>query len=198
MVCWARAPRELTTTGCCRMLDVDRRRDVRRRLLGRNREDDRIVGAAVTGSGARHAEGWSDVDLFFGVDDVVAVADVLRDWSEFVYGELGALHHFDVHSGRAVYRAFLLPESLEVDLGFAPAGGLGPMGHGGFEVVFGHPVEQQPGTFDPAYTIGLAWHHLLHARICIERDARWQAQYWISALRDQVLALACHRLGHPT
>lgn len=71
MVCWARAPRELTTTGCCKMLDVDRRRDVRRRLLGRAREDDRIVGAAVTGSGARHAEGWSDVDLFFGVDDVV-------------------------------------------------------------------------------------------------------------------------------
>jgi hypothetical protein len=44
----------------------------------------------------------------------------------------------------------------------------------------------------------LAWHHVVHARICIERAKPWQAEYWISGVRDQVLALACLRLGLPT
>ena len=38
---------------------------------------------------------------------------------------------------------------------------------------------------------------MLHARICIERGKLWQAEYWISAVRDHTLALACLRLGHP-
>ncbi|MFD4863517.1 hypothetical protein [Streptomyces atratus] len=31
----------------------------------------------------------------------------------------------------------------------------------------------------------------------IERHRWWQAEHWISAVRDHVLALACLRLGHP-
>jgi len=45
--------------------------------------------------------------------------------------------------------------------------------------------------------IGLSWHHTLHARVCIERDRPWQAEYWISGLRDHALTLACLRLGLP-
>ena len=37
-------------------------------------------------------------------------------------------------------------------------------------------------------------HHLVRARICIEQGRFWQAEYWISAARDQALSLACrHR-----
>lgn len=36
---------------------------------------------------------------------------------------------------------------------------------------------------------------MLHARVCIERGNLWQAEYWIGALRNHVLTLACHRLG---
>jgi hypothetical protein len=31
----------------------------------------------------------------------------------------------------------------------------------------------------------------------IERGRRWQAEHWISAMRDHVIALACLRLGYP-
>jgi predicted nucleotidyltransferase len=45
------------------MFTVDRRRQVRERLLERASEDSRIVGAAVTGSAARDAEDrWSDIN----------------------------------------------------------------------------------------------------------------------------------------
>ncbi|MEU4537543.1 hypothetical protein AB0G15_22045 [Streptosporangium sp. NPDC023825] len=180
------------------MFTVDRRRHVRAQLLERAREDKRIVGAAITGSAARDAEDrWSDVDLFFGVADGIAVEEALSDWSAFVYREFGAVHHFDLRAGSAIYRAFLLGELLEIDLGFTPAAAFGPLGTGGFRVVFGDAVERRPESVDPGHLIGLAWHHVLHARISVERGALWQAEYWISGVRDHTLALACLRLGHP-
>ncbi|GAB3006684.1 hypothetical protein GCM10023080_085590 [Streptomyces pseudoechinosporeus] len=179
------------------MFTVERRQQVRERLLERARADERITGAALTGSAARDAEDrWSDIDLFFGVG--VPVTEVLTDWSAYVYDSLGALHHFDLHTGPAVYRAFLLPELLEVDLGFTPAEAFGPLGEGAFQVVFGEAVPQPtPAPTDRDHLMGLAWHHVLHARTSLERGAFWQAEHWISAVRDHVLTLACLRLGLP-
>jgi hypothetical protein len=92
---------------------------VRRQLLELAEQDPRITGAALTGSAADGREDrWSDIDLFFGVADAVALDAVVSDWSGYLYGELGALHHFDVKVPAAAYRAFLLPSCLAVDLGF--------------------------------------------------------------------------------
>jgi hypothetical protein len=37
----------------------------------------------------------------------------------------------------------------------------------------------------------------VRARISIERGRVWQAEYWISGLRDQALSLACRLRGLP-
>jgi hypothetical protein len=175
------------------------RERLRGQLLGLAGKDPRIRAAAVTGSAADGLQDqWSDVDLFFGVDDNVELQTVLADWSDRLYGEFGALHHFDLEAPAAIYRAFLLPSCLEVDLGFTPASRFGPRGPH-FRAVFGEVTQRpRPAPPDPGKLIGLGWHHLLHARICIERDKPWQAEYWISGIRDQTLALACLRLGAPT
>ncbi|MFI7276004.1 nucleotidyltransferase domain-containing protein [Streptomyces sp. NPDC049879] len=177
-----------------------RRDQVRTLLLDRARADSAVTGAALTGSAARGTEDrWSDIDLFLGLAPDAAVADTLADWTAYLYGELGALHHFDLRAGEAIYRAFLLPEPLEVDLGFAPGGAFGPVGDGGFRAVFGTPAAPRPASApDPGHLTGLAWHHVLHARIAIERGAYWNAEHWISATRDHILTLACARLGLPT
>ena len=182
------------------MFEVDRRERVRTQLLERARDDERIAGAAITGSAASGREDrWSDIDLFLGVADGIEVEEVLGDWSSFVYRELGALHHFDLRPGTQIYRAFLLDGPLEIDLGFTPSRDFGPVGDGGFQVVFGTPAERRAlPSVDPGHLIGLTWHHVLHARIAIERGAPWQAEHWISAVRDHTITLACHRLGLPT
>jgi predicted nucleotidyltransferase len=176
----------------------DDRDALRRHLLGLAEKDPRVTGAAVTGSAAEGREDrWSDIDLFFGVADHVGLDAIVADWSGYLYSELGALHHFDVKVPAAIYRAFLLPSCLEVDLGFTPAEQFGPVGPH-FRAVFGEAVQTAPATGpDPGHLIGLAWHHVLHARSCIERHKPWQAEYWISGIRDQTLALACLRLGEP-
>ena len=174
------------------------RDQMRERLLDRARGDRRVTGAAVTGSASHGAEDrWSDIDLFFGVAAEIALEEVLGDWSEFMYQELGALHHFDLQSGPATYRAFLLPECLEVDLAFTPAAAFGALGPH-FGLVFGEAIERLAVAVpDRDHLIGLAWHHVLHARICIERNKLWQAEYWISGVRDHALALACLRFDQP-
>jgi hypothetical protein len=48
------------------------------------------------------------------------------------------------------------------------------------------------------HIIGLAWHDAVHARTCIARQRLWQAEYMISGVRDDALALAGLRHGLPT
>ena len=43
----------------------------------------------------------------------------------------------------------------------------------------------------------MGWLYALHVRSSIERGRVWQAEYMLSAMRDQVLALACLRHGLP-
>lgn len=183
-----------------RVFTPERRARTRTALIEHAQQDPRISGAAVTGSSARGEEDrWSDIDLFFAVASDAPVEGVLEDWREHLYREFGALHHFDLRGSGAVYRVFLLQDQLEVDLGFTPADAFGPLGPGPFKVLFGDPVQRrlpQPPT--EAHLAGLAMHHVLHARVCIERGKLWQAEYWISTLRDQAVELAAARRGLET
>jgi predicted nucleotidyltransferase len=174
------------------------RERVRARLLNRASQDAHVTGAAITGSASRNAEDrWSDIDLFLGVADEIALESAIGDWSDFMYRELGALHHFDLHAASAIYRAFLLPDCLEVDLAFTPARSFGALGPA-FRVVFGEAIKRPHiAPANPDHLIGLAWHHVLHARIAIERRQSWQAEYWISGVRDHALALSSLRFGQP-
>jgi hypothetical protein len=45
---------------------------------------------------------------------------------------------------------------------------------------------------------GYGVHHVVRARVCIERTRYWQAEYWISGVRDQALTMACVRLCVPS
>ena len=50
------------------MFTPEDRERVRARLLERAREDDRVTGAAITGSAAEGREdSWSDVDVYLGL-----------------------------------------------------------------------------------------------------------------------------------
>ena len=178
------------------MVPTNRRDAVRVQLLERARSDARVTGAAITGSAAAGTEDdWSDIDLFFGVSDG-QVASVLDDFTEHLYGELGALHHFDLLAGPATYRAFLLDDLIEVDLGCAPADEFRSVGGAPFQVVFGEAGAPSPSPVaEVDHRAGLIWHHVRQARSSIERGRPWLAEYWISQARHQVLTLAAYRCG---
>ncbi|MFE2180423.1 hypothetical protein [Streptomyces sp. NPDC059455] len=178
------------------MFTIEDRNRLRDQLLAEAELDDAVVGIAFTGSHAVGADDrWSDTDIVLAVRG--DITPVLNRWTRWLHEELGAQHHCDLPAGTRTIRVFLLPSWLEIDMTFAPEAEFGPRGPQ-WRTVFGQaqPLEPFPDP-DPDTLAGLLWHHALHARISLERGRLWQAEHWISAMRDHVITLACLRLGHP-
>jgi hypothetical protein len=179
------------------MFTAQERDEIHDRLVELARADPAVTGAAITGSRAGdESDRWSDIDLFFGVAGQVDAA--IARFTDVLYRDFDAVHHWDLPAGPSIYRVFLMPGWLQVDLGFTPEATFGVHGPS-WRLIFGRAADLKPPVHaDPRSLIGLAWHHSLHARICIERGRTWQAEYWIGALRAELLALGCLRHGYPT
>jgi hypothetical protein len=180
------------------VFSVEDRERVRDRVLELATSDVRVVAGAVVGSLA-HGDGdrWSDLDLTFAIVDGVPIVEVLDDWTRSLAGELEAVRLFDLPSGASIYRVFVLPGCLQLDLSATPAAAFGAGGPS-FRLLFGEAVEKphaQPP--DPHELFGYGVHHALRARFCIERARSWQAEYWISGVRDYALSLACRARALP-
>jgi len=178
------------------MFTAEERDRLRARLLERAEADDAVVGVAFTGSQAADAgDRWSDTDLVLAVRG--DLGNAVSRWTRWLYDEWGARHHWDLATGTSVIRVYLLRGWLELDLTFAPEIDFGPRGPQ-WRTIFGDPRPLDPFPAPDRNTlIGLVWHHALHAWICLRRDRWWQAEHWISAIRDHVITLACLRLDHP-
>jgi predicted nucleotidyltransferase len=178
------------------MFDVVSRDEVEDYVLRLARGDERITAAAVVGSRA-HTDGdqWSDIDLTFAIADETAPAAVLDEWTAELRARFDGTPLFDLAAGPVTYRVFLLPGALQVDLSVTPTSRFAARGDA-FRLLFGsanEPVAAVPR--DSTVTFGHAVHHAVRARVCIERERGLQAEYWISCLRNETLALASRRAG---
>ena len=131
---------------------------------------------------------------------------MLADWTSRLIDELGAIRLADLERGHTVYRVFLLPGALQLDVSMTAAAQFrlaGPR----FRLVFGDTAPDQSAVSPPpgrlfiptpavaADLFGWAVIYALHARACIERRRVWQAEHYVGAVRDHALSLACLRQG---
>ena len=169
---------------------------VRDRLVEMAHADDHVVGAAQIGSLAfGDGDRWSDIDLMLSVGNGIPVAEVLADWTTALASELDATVLFDLPSGPIVYRVFILPSLLEIDLSAVPTAEFAPSGDR-VRIFFGErgrARREEPTRAEDV--LGYAVHHALHARVAIERERPWQAEYWIGEVRDRALILECEKRG---
>src|SRR2546427_6210874 len=181
------------------MFTVEERDLVRNRLVQMSRADPRLVAGALIGSTAGGGgDRWLDLDLTYGLADGAAIDDVLSDWTARIVNEFQAVHLFDLPHLSTVYRVFLLPNNLQVDLSFTPGNKfLGSRLR--YDLLFGKALERdQAKPASAEQTFGLAVVYLLHAHACIARERMWEAEYCLSAARDQSLSLACLHQGLKT
>jgi hypothetical protein len=102
---------------------------------------------------------------------------------------------------------FLLPDALQLDLSMTPAAGFRPAGPR-FRLLFGETTAGESESLTPVPgdlfistpavagdIFGWGVIYALHARACIERGRRWQAEHYVGAVRDHALSLACLREG---
>jgi hypothetical protein len=178
------------------VFDVVFRDEVENFLIRLAEVDERITAAAVVGSRA-HTEGdrWSDIDLTFAVADAVEPVGLLDEWAASLRAQFDGTALFDLAAGPITYRVFLLPGALQVDLSVTPTSQFAPRGDT-FRLLFGAAKDPvATGPRDSTQTFGHAVHHAVRARVCIERGRTIQAEYWISSLRNEALALASRRAG---
>jgi hypothetical protein len=189
---------------------VEQRDALREHLLRLAKADAHVVAAAAVGSLAAGGDGFSDVDLSFGIADHVPVTEVLNAWTRRLIYELDAVHLADLQHGPTTYRVFLFPDALQVDLSMTPAAQFRPAGPR-FRLLFGATAAGESEGSPPPVTGGLfiatppvagdlfGWGviYALHARACIERGRVWQAEHYVGAVRDHALSLACLGQGLP-
>jgi len=191
------------------MFTVEQRDALRERVLRLAEADERVVAGAAVGSLAvDDGDRFSDLDLTFGIADHVRVNEVLDDWASRLIDGLDAVPLADLERGPTIYRVFLLPDALQLDLSMTPAALFRPAGPR-FRLLFGETgaggpeVPAPPGDlFIPTPTLAgdlFGWGviYALHARACIERRRLWQAEHYVGAVRDHALSLACLRHGLP-
>jgi hypothetical protein len=116
---------------------VQERDHVRDHMLELARNDSRVVAGAEVGSLALGGgDRWSDLDLSFGVADGLALTDVLDDWTRDLISRFDAVHLFDLVADPAIYRVFLLPDYLQLDVTVSPASQFHPTSPR-FKLLFG-------------------------------------------------------------
>ena len=181
------------------MFTTDERAAIQEGLIGRAERDPAIVGAALVGSAATgRQDAWSDIDLMLQLAPGVDADAVSAAWTDHLAEQLGTAHTLDVIApGGILYRVFLLPSSLQVDISFWPYEQFRATAPG-FALLFGEPNEPAyPGEPDREPLIGMAWLYALHVRSAIARDRPWQAALMLDGVRGEVVALACLRHGLP-
>ena len=115
-----------------------------------------------------------------------------------MYADHQAVHHVDIFFNLWTYRVFLLANTLQVDVAFVTEEEFRPLAPT-FRLVSGTAKEPVPSasTNPTQHLIGMAWLYAIHVRTSLARKKLWQAEYMLSALRDNTLALACLRHNLP-
>jgi predicted nucleotidyltransferase len=172
----------------------EKRERIREELVAAAKADSRIAAAAHLGSAASGTvDRWSDIDLALSLAADADLNEVVEDWTTRLYRDHGAVANYDVRHGNILYRVFLLANTLQIDLSFWPSGQLRATGSK-FSLIFGVAGEPAPAPdLDSNDLIGMAWLYALHVRSSIARSRRLQAEYMLSGMRDNVLALMCKR-----
>lgn len=175
-----------------KMFTSEFREKVREEIIANAKLDGRISSAAEVGSYARNAQDrWSDIDLTFGFDDTVSIDTILNSWTEYVSSQFSGVPILDIQRGKTIYRVFILPGCLQVDLSFTPQTGFGSAGPD-FMLHYGRQDKNTQITPPNAAELyGYMVHHLVRVRICIERNRLWQAEFWLNEARNYALKLCC-------
>jgi hypothetical protein len=180
------------------MFTLEARDRVRDHVVDLARSDPRIVAGAVVGSLAGDGgDRWSDLDLTFGVADDVSVVEVLEEWTRDLSQGFEAVRLLDLPVGSILYRVFLLPECLQLDVSMAQASDFRPTSPR-FKLLFGAVAAGLDPSPQPQEDL-LGWALLFarSARIFIERGHLWHAEYCITNFRQYALSLACQRRDLP-
>jgi predicted nucleotidyltransferase len=173
------------------MFTLEERDRVKDHVIELARRDARIVTAALVGSLAGDGgDEWSDVDLTFAVVEDASIAEILDEWTADLVERFEAVHLIDLAADPILYRVFLLPKGLQLDISMTPASAFRATSER-FKLLFGEADQSVKSSAPPSDLLGYALLYARHARVNIERGRLWEAEHYATGFRNYALSLAC-------
>ena len=179
------------------------RQEILDQLIEALKQDKRITGLILVGSGAvGFDDEYSDIDLSVVVGQKTSVESCWRDWIDRIYHLLPVTRHFEVVYSEANFLyGFFLENFLEIDIGFLHAGNLVAK-RPRWKVIYDQE-ENLSGLMESSWedralpdpiqvyknVLSSIWYHITHAAICIMRKHVWQALYFIEKIRSKTFLL---------
>lgn len=173
------------------------------RLLTALRNDQRITGLLVVGSGAEGFEDiYSDIDLCAVTTFADDVQTAFQEWGVKIREMLPVFHSLESVRGANIYLWILLLENfLEIDLCFLCLDDLCARRNrwktvfdrsGRIEGIMQSSWKNRPKpnleeTY--RYRLGSIWHYISYAAVAVQRDQPWRAIYEIEQIRNQTIEL---------
>jgi hypothetical protein len=175
------------------MFTAEERDRLKNHVVEFARNDPRIVAGALVGSltGDR-ADRWSDVDLTFAVKDDTPISELLDEWSAHLANDFEAIQLFDLLVDPIVYRVYLLPRGLQLDVSMSPASRFRATSER-FQLLFGTADDSFESPSPPKDLLGWALMWARSARVYIERDRPWLAEHCVTSFRNYAMSYACQR-----
>jgi predicted nucleotidyltransferase len=182
------------------------RDEVSRKLIKLLKEDNRIDGVVLVGSGAvGYLDEFSDIDLVAVVNPQHSTEEVFQYWKQTIQKALSSVHYFEVEFDKNNFLAgFLLPGCLEVDFGVVSANELiAKKEH--WKVIFDRTEKietrlyksWEERKFEDPLTISLqlssVWHYIIQAVVAIQRKQLWRAAHNLEEVRNRGMRLASLR-----
>ncbi|GAA0725756.1 hypothetical protein GCM10009430_31900 [Aquimarina litoralis] len=165
---------------------------VEKQIIDFAKLDSNIIDCAIVGSkSVGNDDKWSDIDLAFGYEIDADINQILRYWSKIMFESFGANKLFDMSYKESLYRVFLLPNALQVDLSFTPSDHFGAITDN-FKLIFGNQRKREFKSLPEINSIaGYTILFALKTRTSIEREKYWQAQYYLTKCRENTMILKC-------
>lgn len=174
------------------------------RLVEEMRLDDRIVGLAVLGSGARgFTDAYSDIELTVAVAEEALVYPVYTQWQATISQLFTLLHSYEkLYGPQHFYSAFLLEGYLEVAIDVVSLSQLCAQ-RDEWEILYDRSEQMadilrvsweqrvKPNVKLQYQTyLNAVWHLVIQATIAVKRDKLWRAYHTIGRVREQAIEIA--------
>lgn len=174
------------------MYSKEERDEIQNSIIALAQKDNRIKDCAIVGSESigKHDK-WSDIDLTFGIDDETEISQILSEWNAIMFANFNANVLFDVEYKESIYRVYLLPNALQVDLSFTPTQNFGAITNA-FKLIFGKANHRQHKPEPELSSIlGYSILYALKSRCAIEREKYWQAIFYLDKFRENIMTMKC-------
>lgn len=180
-----------------------------RSIVAALKEDGRIAGVVLVGSGAvGFQDEFSDIDLSVVVRRRDNIEVVFREWGERLRRMLPVVGHFETrYAADSLLWGFLLQNYLEIDMGFLCLDNLTARSDrwkvifdrmGRIDSILQKSWENRSAVdVKGAYLANFngVWHYITHVAILAERGQFLRAVHYLEELRNDTVEIAGLRLG---